>query len=502
MNNDVVAQIETLKCTVISPTKNLLRFKDREETTQASSLLMHTAKCGTDKAHFVGSSPTSEIITTVRSLLIADLQRLEATDEHDGRIYKAISEILSNKKRLVSLGRNEAEIRYAICGPLMSMVCDCYSYTLKLEETVKNNLEMGEEVEDEREEAVLVALRTEDKDQSQHQSAGSGPLPSSSEGTVEEASMDMDAEEAGAGAGPSETGRRSIGGVMSDYTVYTLGRPGQKTKVVVIIDAKKRMTPHSVAQVIGYYSAFEVGDPRPLVVVLTAYELKIVIFPFHDGSQRLVNAVELQEFKLWKGEGRMLDVGVLNLLLSLMDQESLLRTYSIEAEKAKIPQEAQIPKNRVCNIVTDQAKFEEISKKNYALKRMVRQLKKQKELNQKQLKKQKELREQEKQLEKQKDLEKEVKELREQLEKQKDLEKEVKELREQLRKQKDLEKEVKELREQEKQRELEKEVKELREQLRKQKDLEKEVKELREQEKQRELKYQSKRRKANSGDTI
>ena len=191
----------------------------------------------------------------------------------------------------------------------------------------------------------------------------------------------MDAEEAGAGAGagPSETGRRSVGGVMSktskaDYAVYTLGRPGQ-TKVVAIIDAKKHITPHSVAQIIGYYSAFEVGDPRPLVVVLTAYELKIVIIPFHDGSQRLVNAVELQEFKLWKGEGRMLDVGVLSLLLSLMHDESFLRNYSVEAKKANIPQEARIPKNRVCTIVTDQAKFEEISKNLSALNRMVRQLK-------------------------------------------------------------------------------------------------------------------------------
>ena len=144
----------------------------------------------------------------------------------------------------MGLGRNEAEVRYAICDPLMSMVCDCYSNTLKLEETVKNNLEMREvEDDDEKEEAVLVSLRTlwaEDKDQS----APPPPPPSSSEGTVEEA---------GAGA---EKGRRSVGGVVSaDYAVYMLGRPGQ-TKVVAIIDAKKRITPHSVAQVIGYYSAF------------------------------------------------------------------------------------------------------------------------------------------------------------------------------------------------------------------------------------------------------
>ena len=86
LNNDVLAQIDALKCTVISPTKNLLGLKDSEETKPASSLLMHRAKCCTDKAHFVGSSPTSEITNTVRNLLNADLQRLESTDEHDGRI--------------------------------------------------------------------------------------------------------------------------------------------------------------------------------------------------------------------------------------------------------------------------------------------------------------------------------------------------------------------------------------------------------------------------------
>ena len=435
MNNDVVAQIKTLNCTVISPTKNLLRLKDSEETMQASSLLMHTAKCCTDKAHFVGSSPTSEITNTVRSRLIADLQRLERTDEYDGRIYKAISEILSNKKRLVGLGRNEAEVRYAICDPLMSMVCDCYSYTLKLEETVKNNLEMREvEDDDEKEEAVVVSLRTlwaEDKDQS------APPLPSSSEGTVEEA---------GAGA---EKGRRSVGGVVSaDYAVYTLGRPGQ-TKVVAIIDAK-RITPHSVAQVIGYYSAFEVGDPRPLVVVLTAYELKIVIFPFHDGSQRLVNAVELQEFKLWKGEGRMLDVGVLNLLLSLMDEKSKLRNYSVEAEKANIPQEARIPKNRVCTIVTDQAKFEEISKNLSALNRMVRQLKEDRvKWPREQKQQQRELKKMRK-LKKQKDLE------MRKLEKQKDLE--MRKLKKQNLEMRKLEKQNLEMRK------LEKELKDLKDQ--------------------------------------
>ena len=277
----------------------------------------------------------------------------------------------------------------------------------------------------------------------------------------------------------------SVGGVMSktskaDYAVYTLGRPGQ-TKVVAIIDAKKHITPHSVAQVIGYYSAFEVGDPRPLVVVLTAYELKIVIFPFHDGSQRLVNAVELQEFKLWKGEGRMLDVGMLNLLLSLMDEKSKLRNYSVEAKKANIPQEARIPKNRVCTIVTDQAKFEEISKNLSALNRMVRQLKedrvkwlREQKQQQRELKKMRKLKKQKdlemRKLKKQKDLE--MRKLKKQNLEMRKLEKQNLEMRK-LEKQKDLEmrklkKQNLEMRKLEKQnlemRKLEKELKDLKDQ--------------------------------------
>ena len=114
----------------------------------------------------------------------------------------------------------------------------------------------------------------------------------------------------------------------ADYAVYMLGH-GSQSKVVAIIDAKKHITPHSIAQVIGYYSAFESGCPRPLVIVLTAYKLKIVIFPFQDGSKHLVKAVELQEFKLWKREGCMLDFDVLTLLLSLMNVSSRLRNYSI-----------------------------------------------------------------------------------------------------------------------------------------------------------------------------
>ena len=133
-------QIENLECTLVSPTKNLLLLKGRGETTQASSLVMLMKRCSADRAHFVQSPPPLKVTTDIKHCLMADLQHLESTGEHDGRIFAAMSEIIVNKKRLKSLGSNEADIRYAMCNPIMSMVCDCYNYTLKLEESIKENL--------------------------------------------------------------------------------------------------------------------------------------------------------------------------------------------------------------------------------------------------------------------------------------------------------------------------------------------------------------------------
>ena len=53
--------------------------------------------------------------------------------EFDGRLYQAVSEVLVNRKRLENSGRNEAETRYTIYNPLISMVCDCFNNELKLD---------------------------------------------------------------------------------------------------------------------------------------------------------------------------------------------------------------------------------------------------------------------------------------------------------------------------------------------------------------------------------
>lgn len=268
---------------------------------------------------------------------------------------------------------------------MRSTVCDCHNFTLKLEESVKTNLEEedGEEADEAPEAAVLVDLHTlwpsGQEDQDTH--------PSASEGTEEEP-MDV-------------VGRHSIGSALStgckaDYTVYTLGQKGQ-SKVVAIIDAKRYLKPHVTAQVIGYYSAFEVGHPGPIVLILTASELKVVLFPFQDGHQQLVNAVALQPLKLWKVEGRTLDLCVMKLLLSLMDERSAVRQWNLKADKAQLPQGARIPKNRVSHVVTDQEKYEEMKRHMSAMRRTNKQLKK--ELQDKETQRKKELKDKEKDLE-------------------------------------------------------------------------------------------------------
>ena len=116
----VHVHVANLTCTLVSPT-NLL--KNHKETAQALSLLLLTTRCSTAKAHFDHLQPPPKVPTAIEYRLKADLEHLEITVEHDGRVVAAMSEILANKQRLVSFGRNEADTRYAMCDPTMSVVC-------------------------------------------------------------------------------------------------------------------------------------------------------------------------------------------------------------------------------------------------------------------------------------------------------------------------------------------------------------------------------------------
>ena len=43
---------------------------------------------------------------------------------------------------------NDDEVRYAICDPLISMLCDCHDYELKLEESISDTLEENDDDND------------------------------------------------------------------------------------------------------------------------------------------------------------------------------------------------------------------------------------------------------------------------------------------------------------------------------------------------------------------
>ena len=319
---------------------------------------MRTRKCGLDKAHFVRSALSASVARSVRKQLLADFNRFTTADTHDANIYLAVSHILRNRTRLRSMGRNETEVRYVICDPVMNMVCDCFNYTLKMEESVKDTSE-GESGVDDDDEAVL-----EDLYHLFNQQSDTDPALSS---MLEE------------GRAESTAGRQSLGGAMSraskaDYSVYTVVDSHGTTKVVAILEAKQRITPHCIAQVIGYYSAFEISDPRPLVLIMTACELKIVFFPFKAGKEFLVNAVELESFPLWQGiptaEGHSLStqphagavaIDVLKLLLSLLDEGSQFRAFTCDATQASIPEDGQFRKTTLGDIViTDTKKLAQV----------------------------------------------------------------------------------------------------------------------------------------------
>ena len=66
--------------------------------------------------------------------------------------------------------------------------------------------------------------------------------------------------------------------------------------VVDTVGARKIITANLVAQVIGYYSAFKIGTPQTIVMIMTASVLKLVFFPFYQDGKQFINAVELEEF--------------------------------------------------------------------------------------------------------------------------------------------------------------------------------------------------------------
>ena len=123
-----------------TPTETLMNRKGHSAL--ASGLKMITPHC--KDGDFFRSSVPIDIVKAVRMKLQADFNDLSHV--HNARIFAAMSEVLNCQQRLKDQHiTNKAEARYAMCTPIMSMVCDIYQYKIKLEESVKQNLELGDE---------------------------------------------------------------------------------------------------------------------------------------------------------------------------------------------------------------------------------------------------------------------------------------------------------------------------------------------------------------------
>ena len=66
-----------------------------------------------------------------------------------------------------------------------------------------------------------------------------------------------------------------------DFRLYNCVDYIGTTKVMAIIDAKKTIDVHAIAQLVGYYSRSEVSIPPP---VMSYAQIQFIFFPFRHAS--------------------------------------------------------------------------------------------------------------------------------------------------------------------------------------------------------------------------
>lgn len=316
--------VNALSAHLVTPTPMILETPEGQYIA-ASNLKMNTSKT---EGHFFSSKLQDSILGKILTTMKEDINFFDYTI-HLGRIFDAQSEVFKNKSRLQEMS-NEADVRYAICNPIMNMVCDIMNYKLKLEVIVKD----CEIVKEEEEEIVDMEIMA-------------GEFFS----CIEKMSTS-------ATSATSATSRRSIGGTMSkqnkaDYAVYALHSNGRR-KIVAIVDAKYKLGLHAIAQVIGYYAAFNIdADLNPIAMVISQDFIQFVIFPFRDKDQPLINAVSLDHIYLWEEEN-VLNRNLLKLLLAFLKEDSGVQRVGLSADS--IPAHARIQKNRITKCVVEDEK--------------------------------------------------------------------------------------------------------------------------------------------------
>lgn len=357
--------IEGLKGYIIQPTKLLLDGKN----IRASDLKIST-RGNKYKGHFSMAFAEDKLLQDMKMKLKADHQHF--LKRRFAIKYETLSKISKNIERLHANPRNELEVRYAVVNCIADLICDVFDCHLKLEESVKENLLDSEVVDDGTFENIVkefmnyaeqsAANLLQDTPGSSADVAGGHSTPP--------VMSDDDGE-------PSSKRRRTIGHAMStanrtDYTVYQfLHEWSGREKAIAIIDAKHKFSIHSLAQVIGYYSAYDVPTPPPMVAVITYTEIALVFFPFSSGEIYYVDAFTMDPICMW--DGPVFRIGILDLILGIVQEHSASRNFTLLPSGIVNPTE----KSKVTKAVkSDQQYIQDVLSENARLRRENRELRK------------------------------------------------------------------------------------------------------------------------------
>ena len=115
----------------------------------------------------------------------------------------------------------------------------------------------------------------------------------------------------------------------ADYTVYVIKR--RDHPVAVLIEAKHKthkVVKHALAQVTGYFAAFDILKTIPLVFVLTDVHIQVIIYPFKNGNgDALINGIVLPPFPLFNDDGvpKTLTLGMVLTLANYPEVETLIQ---------------------------------------------------------------------------------------------------------------------------------------------------------------------------------
>ena len=225
--------------------------------------------------------------------------------------------------------QNEAELRFCIGDPILCGICDAWGYKARLEESVKDQTAAAQPGSSAAPQQP--ASTSPQQPPASPQQAASLHTPASSPATSPQ--QQSASPPASTASGPdlkkgTPKGLKLQNEVMTwlsraKYTVYLIRNKNQDV-VSVIIEAKHTshsLLRHVLAQLIGYFAAFEIVVETPLAFVLTEKYVQIVVFPFYGNSHLLINAVALPKLNIFTQSGSVNQLP-LQLILSLSKSTS------------------------------------------------------------------------------------------------------------------------------------------------------------------------------------